>query len=232
MESTKLNIYQRLNKVMTEVTYLQKDGEIRTKNGTYKVITHDAVTAAIRESMVDNGILPVISDLDFKQEETRSTIVIRIELVNVDVPTDRIEAIYHGIGDDFGDKGPGKARSIAVKNAYLKILMLETGESDESHTGPRNEQEELTQAILDNAESIHVIKSALTGEDLSTAAEAWFELEDVVKQKLWVAPSKGGPFSTKERQAMKSSEFRKSYYGEENAIVQSNDSAGTSGKGS
>ena len=52
-------------------------------------------------------------------------------------------------------------------------------------------------------------------EMLADAAEAWFKLTDDEKKSLWVAPSKGGPFTTKEREVIKSSEFRKSYFGED-----------------
>jgi hypothetical protein len=67
------------------------------------------------------------------------------------------------------------------------------------------------------APSINAINDALDDGDLSTAAEAWFELSDEEKHALWVAPTKGGPFSTSHRDTMKSPEFRKAYYGEEAA---------------
>lgn len=65
------------------------------------------------------------------------------------------------------------------------------------------------------ADSIIVIKDNLvTGGELAVAAEAWFELSDDVKSLLWVAPSKGGPFTTAERDIIKSSDFRKSHFGD------------------
>ena len=64
------------------------------------------------------------------------------------------------------------------------------------------------------ADSIIVIKDNLvTGGEVSIAAEAWFELSDDTKSLLWVAPSKGGPFTTAEREIMKTAEFRQAYYG-------------------
>lgn len=62
--------------------------------------------------------------------------------------------------------------------------------------------------------SITVIKAGLENGDLYGAAEAWFELGDHEKQALWVAPTKGGPFTTAEREAIKSQEFRLAYYPE------------------
>ena len=58
------------------------------------------------------------------------------------------------------------------------------------------------------ADSILAIKDGISTDDLSSASEAWFELSNEVKGALWKAPSKGGCFTTKEREVMKSSEFR------------------------
>ena len=37
----------------------------------------------------------------------------------------------------------------------------------------------------------------------------WAALDDEIKARLWRAPTKGGPFTTHEREIMKSTEFRK-----------------------
>ena len=63
--------------------------------------------------------------------------------------------------------------------------------------------------------SVDAIKEAISNGDISSAAEAWFELEKEEKESLWVAPSKGGVFTTQEREIIKSSEFRQSYFGED-----------------
>ena len=51
------------------------------------------------------------------------------------------------------------------------------------------------------------------GIGLYEAAEAWFELDNEEKQTIWVAPSTGGPFTTEERNIMKTREFREAYFG-------------------
>lgn len=65
--------------------------------------------------------------------------------------------------------------------------------------------------------SIATIKDGIESGDLYLAAEAWFELTEDQKAGLWVAPTKGGPFTTQEREVMKSQEFRTTYYGEDAA---------------
>ena len=64
------------------------------------------------------------------------------------------------------------------------------------------------------AESIKVIVLGIESGEYSSAAEAWFELDEKEKMELWRAPSKGGVFSTREREVMKTKEFRESYINE------------------
>lgn len=60
-----------------------------------------------------------------------------------------------------------------------------------------------------HADSIAAIQDGLDSGDYVKAAEAWYELDQDTMRGLWVAPSKGGPFSTKQREIMKSSDFTK-----------------------
>lgn len=65
--------------------------------------------------------------------------------------------------------------------------------------------------------SVAAIKQAIADEEWSALAEAWDELTDEEKKALWVAPSKGGVFTTEERKALKSDEFnaaRKAMFGD------------------
>jgi len=65
----------------------------------------------------------------------------------------------------------------------------------------------LTQAIMQNYPSIIAIKDGIAIENLEAAAEAWYELDEETQKTLWVAPAKGGPFTTEERKIIKGSEF-------------------------
>lgn len=68
--------------------------------------------------------------------------------------------------------------------------------------------------VMDNIGTVQAIKNGIINENYSAAAEAWFELDDEIKGKLWKAPTKGGCFTTKERDIMKSTEFREAHFGE------------------
>ena len=71
----------------------------------------------------------------------------------------------------------------------------------------------LVSAVLSNHSSIVAIKEGIALDNLSEAAEEWFTLEDEIKASLWIAPSKGGVFTTREREVIKSSEFRIAHFG-------------------
>ena len=77
---------------------------------------------------------------------------------------------------------------------------------------PEKSYEEWTK---ENKDSILAIKAGIANEDLASASEAWSELSNETKEALWKAPSKGGCFTTQEREVMKSSEFRQAHFGED-----------------
>tara|TARA_Y100000114_G_C11749680_1_gene323573 strand:+ start:931 stop:1524 length:594 start_codon:yes stop_codon:yes gene_type:complete len=73
----------------------------------------------------------------------------------------------------------------------------------------------LVSAVFSHHSSIVAVKEGIALGNLSEAAEEWFTLDDDVKTALWVAPTRGGVFTTSERDVIRSSEFRQSHYGVE-----------------
>lgn len=62
-------------------------------------------------------------------------------------------------------------------------------------------------ALLDNYDSVVNIKEAIAEGDAVRVATAFSEMTDDEKKALWVAPSKGGPFTTEERKFFQSTEY-------------------------
>ena len=53
-----LNLAQRINQVRRGIDYIQKDKSVSTgTSGSYKAVTHDQVTAMVRQHMIDAGII-------------------------------------------------------------------------------------------------------------------------------------------------------------------------------
>lgn len=132
------NIYQRINAVMKQVQYVQKDAQIQG----YKAVTHDQVVSLARAAMVEHGIViePHQSSgfLEPKTEDSKMRLyggMYKIDFVNIDKPEDRASVDVEAHAADNSDKAPGKALTYATKAAVLKILWLETGVNDESRTG-------------------------------------------------------------------------------------------------
>ncbi len=122
---TAKNILQRLQDVMKELDYLQKEKKTGLQ---YSFVSHDKVTGAVRPLLVKHGIVCWPTDFVMTQEGNRTQLHCKVIFANVDDRTDFISADSIGFGIDAQDKGPGKAISYAVKYAYLKVLALETGD--------------------------------------------------------------------------------------------------------
>lgn len=63
-------------------------------------------------------------------------------------------------------------------------------------------------ATMEHSDSVFLIKKGIADKNLSMAAEAFFELDQEDQGILMTAWTKGGPFTTKEHEIIKSTEFR------------------------
>lgn len=138
----KPNIYQRLNAIMKEIGYVQKDKKNSFMN--FKYVSHDAVTSAIRPflvnhgvnitcSIVQNDVKEITTGKGDKTDKAYMTLVTaEISFINIDNPEDKVVVHSVGQGIDKNDLGSGKAVSYAYKYALLKNLALETGDDPES----------------------------------------------------------------------------------------------------
>ena len=143
-----INIYQRINAVMQKVRYVQKDASIQG----YKAVTHDQLVSVARQCIVDNGLALTVSQLQGQFCEPENGKKMRlyigsyeVSLINIDKPEEKVSVTMEAHALDNGDKAPGKCCTYATKTALLKLLWLETGESDESRAELRNTLSEDTQ---------------------------------------------------------------------------------------
>lgn len=127
----KENIYQKIDKVMGEVSFIHKDLTVNFKNVNYKGISHDMVVAKLREPIRKAGIVCIPSVISHEHDGNCCKVLLATDFVNRDDPTDKITIQSLGYGIDTQDKGPGKAVSYATKYAFLKLFMLETGDDPE-----------------------------------------------------------------------------------------------------
>lgn len=172
-----MNIYQRLNLVQRSITYIQKE---KKQGMRYSIVSHDAVTAKVRDPLVEHGVLYYPSDMNLEQVGNRTQCVMRVRFVNVDDPADYIEVATAGYGIDDQDKGPGKAISYAVKYALLKALGLESG--DDPDMDQETEYEDETTLAIKEFEN--AIALARTEADLRDVGASYKEaMETAVKKQ-------------------------------------------------
>ena len=141
---TSKNIYTKLLAAQAALGVLEKkenpQGGIK-----YKFVDHDQVTTKAREVFHEQGLLCLcdIVEANFEQVETErwdnnagklveksdteATVKIKIEIINIENPTEKIITHSAGQGIDNGDKAFGKAYSYAFKYGLLKLLMASTG---------------------------------------------------------------------------------------------------------
>lgn len=119
------NIYQRMNLVQQKVTYVRKNKPNGMK---YSIVSHDDVTAKVRPSLIENGIIYYPTNLIYEQSGNRTQVTLELKFQNIHDKEDYMLVSCIGYGCDGQDKGPGKAVSYAVKYGLLKALGLETGD--------------------------------------------------------------------------------------------------------
>ena len=122
--------------------------------------------------------------------------------------------------DDSGVKNRvqqlGSSISYGKRYVFGMLTNVVTGDDDDGVAAdPDNTPEKMIQRLLkhqdvlrENFASVMSITESLAVEDYSTAAEAWDELEEEEQRALWIATSKGGIFTTKERDQIRSPEFK------------------------
>lgn len=148
--SEKLNLHQRLVRVMASMGAIGKGGQA-TYGDKYAYHKIDDIDDKLRVALVEHGVVATIVDIrdrkleyfqetnDYNKVKTTwySECVIVVELVNADNPSDKTQIVGWGQGLDNGDKATGKAISYAAKAAYLSAFHLRGQPDNEADNIPR-----------------------------------------------------------------------------------------------
>jgi len=124
-----LNIYQRMNAVMKEVTYIKK--RERKQGMQYNFVSHDDVSSLMHMPLANHGIMPIPHVISYVITENKHSIQLTVDFINIDKPDEKITVEGWGYALDTQDKGYGKAMSYAYKYILLKTFVLESGDEDE-----------------------------------------------------------------------------------------------------
>jgi hypothetical protein len=186
-----MNIYERINEVRKSIAYVQKDKSVSTGGGSYKAVTHDQVTAMVREHMVKHGIVtyPVLVDSvsnpkegDAKQFRYEATY--DFVFVNVEEPQDTLTIRIQAHAMDNADKAPGKALSYAKKYAILKLFEIETGEDDESRYQDNSFDFQFHIKVMNEATTLAELQDAyLSAKEAATKAKDSAAIKSIASHK-------------------------------------------------
>lgn len=139
-------LFQRMRDVMQDIEYLTKDDEVSTGRSSYRAVTEEKVTTAVRASLIKNGIIIIPVEQEHsrvdetvkawnkfeKRDEEKinriTTVNTKYRIQNVDDPADFIIAASSGTGVDTQDKGVGKAMTYAFKYLLLRTFAIPTGD--------------------------------------------------------------------------------------------------------
>lgn len=129
----RLNVHQRINKIMGEVILLKKDKVNKFQN--YEYISHEAITNSIRDAMVKFGVnhISEFDNIDMKTIESKRGVNflissnIKHSFVNIDEPSDRVVFTHFAMASDTGDKGVWKLITNSKKYAFSTMFVLADG---------------------------------------------------------------------------------------------------------
>lgn len=124
----KLNLHQRMLKVMESIEYLNKDDAVAYGQTKYKAMSEEKVTMTVRKELVKQGIVVFPIEQSVEKDGNLTTTNTKYRMVNVDDPLDYIDLASSGQGADTQDKGVGKAMTYSFKYMLLRTFAIPTGE--------------------------------------------------------------------------------------------------------
>jgi len=116
-----------------------------------------------------------------------------------------------GSGNKNAIQGIGSTSTYLMRYTLIAAFALTTADEDNDGATqsdmPYNRLLQHNEALRDNLSAVAAIKEALTEKDYYQAVIILDNMSEEIRTALWVAPTKGGVFTTEERAAMKSNEF-------------------------
>lgn len=204
MTTPRKALWQAMLSVQGKVAKVRKDSKNPHFKNTYASL--EAVWDTLRQHLQAAGL--VVSQMPGQVRDghiTVQTVVAHAESGEtlssaIQVPIAKPDA-----------QGVGSAITYACRYSLMAVFGLPPTDDDGEaarHDNPREVKRyapdgtpvpTLAEAMESCAESIAAIRKAFEEGDDPYALQVWSELSAAEKMALWVAPSKGGPFTTEQR---------------------------------
>lgn len=177
---------------------------------------HNSVYADIDD--IAQSIRPILEEcgLSYRFEQQNADNVMTVTCI-VSHAQGHSEALSMSAPYDTSG-GKNAIQSIASSVTYLRrytmtgVFGITTGLEDNDGGKPEITVEDLlkyNELVREEIHTVAAVKEGIASGDLSTAKEAWCELDENIQRGLWRAPTKGGIFTTDERTMIKSNEWSK-----------------------
>lgn len=206
-QKAKTAYYEAVAAFQATCPMLKRTKKVAFNKTEYHYAPLSEIVETIREPLRASG-------LSYRWEiEDKDSIVVTCIVTHVAGHAERTS--MSALPDDSGAKNLIQQRGSAV--TYLQRYTLIGGlgitsadtDDDGQSSGALNVELLMkhNEALREHFDSVSCIKTALAIDNYETAAEAWTELAREVVQTLWLAPTKGGIFTTSERAKLKSDEM-------------------------
>lgn len=145
--SEKLNLFEKIQAVSNEVKNIEKNMEVGQGKYSYKAVSDQDVTLAVKEAetkfrivsipvkqeLLNTEIIKLVKKNGDEGVNYVDNIKMTIKIVDLDDTNQFIEVESFGKGVDTGDKGFGKAATYARKYALLNAYKIATGEDPDAN---------------------------------------------------------------------------------------------------
>lgn len=184
--SAKLNLFEKIQAVSTEVMNIEKDMTVGSGSYSYKAVSDTNVTLQVKKAEAKHRIISIPikqelinSEIIKQQKENRESIIyvdtvkMTLRIIDLDKTTDFIEVESFGKGIDPADKGFGKASTYARKYALLNAYKIATGED------PDSEKSQTIEPITKDEKREQVLNICLKDEKKKESVLSHFDLSSL-----------------------------------------------------
>ena len=182
MDGKKMNIFESISAVMSEIGAVGKNSRNQQQGFMYRGI--DAVMNAINPAFVKYKLFVVPEVLEQTREERQTSkgglliySICKMKYTFYAQDGSFLEAVVIGEGMDSGDKATNKAMSIAFKYACFQVFCIPTEEmadpdADSPDPAPKGRQMPKEEDEVISAKDLATLREVLNGKGIS---------EDIVK---------------------------------------------------
>lgn len=202
--------FEAMQKFQSIKPDLVKRSEVKFNNTSYKFCSLADIEKALKQPLSECGL-----SYRFENSESDGSFGVTCIVSHVQGHSER--TTMKAPADDSGNKnkiqGIGSTSTYLMRYTLIAAFALTT--ADEDNDGQTNSDLPLQRVLqqnealrdLETLKAVLGIKEALAEDNFYEVCELFYSMTDEQRNALWVAPSRGGIFTTEERAKIKSNEF-------------------------